>query len=465
MKPLPCPPADWPRFSALLDACLDEAPEARLDWLEKLPESDAHLKAPLQSVISKAQSLSEGDWLDQPASDAATAISSFDENSLVGPWRLLRRLGRGGMGEVWLAARSDGSYEREVALKLPHPHLLSGVLKERFHRERDILAKLEHLQIARFYDAGIADGDQPWLALEYVEGASITDYSNTNGLSVRQRIALMRDVASAIQAAHTQLVVHRDLKPANVLVTANGEVKLLDFGIAKLLDDDEHDSALTQLGHRVATPDYAAPEQLSGSTISAATDVYAMGVMLYELLTGTRPFKSRSRLGSMLDDRQEAQLASGKVSGKRRNELAGDLDSILAKALENEPSNRYASADAFSDDLQRYLNHQPIRARRIGRWQRTMKFVRRHRQGVVMACLFFLVLGAGIIGVAWQSQRAAEEARRASAIKDFLIEVFAANDPRIASDQPRGNITAKAMLDNSAAKIESRFADDPDRTD
>lgn len=462
MKPLPCSPADWPRFSALLDACLDEAPDARLDWLEKLPESDAHLKVPLQSVISKAQSLSEGDWLDQPASDATTAISSFDENSLVGPWRLLRRLGRGGMGEVWLAARSDGSYEREVALKLPHPHLLSGVLKERFHRERDILAKLEHLQIARFYDAGIADGDQPWLALEYVEGASITDYSNTNGMSVRQRIALMRDVASAIQAAHTQLVVHRDLKPANVMVTANGEVKLLDFGIAKLLDDDEHDAALTQLGHRVATPDYAAPEQLSGSAISAATDVYAMGVMLYELLTGSRPFKSRSRLGSMLDDRQEAPLASGKVSGKRRNELTGDLDSILAKALEKEPAHRYASADAFSDDLQRYLNHQPIRARRIGRWQRTMKFVRRHRQGVVMACLFFSVLGAGVVGVAWQSQRAAEEARRASAIKDFLIEVFAASDPRIASDQPRGNITAKAMLDNSAAKIESRFADDPD---
>jgi len=156
MKPLPCPPADWPRFSALLDACLDEAPEARLDWLEKLPESDAHLKAPLQSVISKAQSLSEGDWLDQPASDAATAISSFDENSLVGPWRLLRRLGRGGMGEVWLAARSDGSYEREVALKFPHPHLLSGVLKERFHRERDILARPQQLQISRFYGPGLS---------------------------------------------------------------------------------------------------------------------------------------------------------------------------------------------------------------------------------------------------------------------------------------------------------------------
>ncbi len=462
MKLLPCPPADWPRFSALLDACLDEAPEARLDWLEKLPESDSHLKAPLQSVISKAQSLSEGDWLDQPASDVTTMVSSFDENSVVGPWRLLRRLGRGGMGEVWLAARSDGSYEREVALKLPHPHLMAGVLKERFHRERDILARLEHLQIARFYDAGITEHDQPWLALEYVEGTPITNYCHNKTMSIRERVALMRDVASGIQAAHTQLIVHRDLKPANVLVTTNGEVKLLDFGIAKLLDDDEHDSALTQLGHRIATPDYAAPEQLHGNAISAATDVYTMGVMLYELLTGVRPFKSRSRLGSMLDDRREAPLASGMVHGKQRHALSGDLDSILSKALESEPGHRYASADAFSDDLQRYLHHQPIRARRIGRWQRTLKFVRRHRQGVMMACLFISALSAGVAGVMWQSQRAAEEARRASAIKDFLIEVFAANDTRIASDQPRSNITAKALLDNSAAKIESRFTNDPE---
>ncbi len=461
MKPLPCSFADWPRFSALLDACLEEAPEAREQWLEKLPESDAHLKAPLQSVISKAQSLSEGDWLDQPISSNASPVSAFNEDMLIGPWRLLRRLGLGGMGEVWLAARSDGSYAREVALKLPHPHLLSGLLKERFHRERDILARLEHLQIARFYDAGIAEDEQPWLALEYVEGTPITDYCNTRSMSIRQRVALMRDVASAIQVAHTQLIVHRDLKPANVLVTANGEVKLLDFGIAKLLDDDEQDSALTQLGHRVATPDYAAPEQLNGDAVSAATDVYAMGVMLYELLTGTRPFKSRSRLGSMLEGNDEAPLASSKSDRKKRNELVGDLDSILAKALEKAPARRYASADAFSEDLQRYLNHQPIRARRIGRWQRTQKFVRRHRQGVVMASLLFCVLGAGITGVVWQSQRAAEEARRATAIKDFLIEVFAANDPRTASDQPRGNITAKTMLDNSAAKIESRFANDP----
>ena len=462
MKPLPCPSSDWPRFSVLLDACLDEATEAREDWFRRLPAADAHLEAPLRSVLSKADSLSGGDWLERPASGVDDAASCFEAGSRVGPWRLLRPLGRGGMGEVWLAARADGRYERSVALKLPHPHLLGSLLKDRFHRERDILARLEHPRIARFYDAGITDSDQPWLALEYVEGTSITDYCRAQAVDIPGRVALVRHVAAALQAAHTQLVVHRDLKPANVLVTPAGEVKLLDFGIAKLVDDDTHDGGLTQGGHRVATPDYAAPEQLEGGAVSAATDVYAMGVMLHELLTGTRPFQGRSRLGWMLDERSEAPLASGKVTGKQRAAIAGDLDSILAKALDNTPGKRYASADAFSDDLQRYLQHQPIRARRIGRWQRAAKFARRHRQGVVMAALLLAALAAGVAGVLWQAQRAAEEARRATAIKEFLIEVFAAIDPRIASETARSDVTAITMLDASASRIESRFADDPD---
>ena len=464
MKPLPCSRSDWPRFSALLDACLDQPPEHREDWLQRLGEADAHLREPLREVLSRSDALSQGDWLERPASGAAPLDTSpgFEEGALVGPWRLLRPLGRGGMGEVWLAARADGRYERSVALKLPHPHLLVGMLRERFHRERDILARLEHPHIARFYDAGITESDQPWLALEYVEGTSITDYCRANGVDIRGRVALVRHVAAALQAAHTQLVVHRDLKPANVLVTPAGDVKLLDFGIAKLVDDDTQEAALTQWGHRVATPDYAAPEQLQGGSVSAASDVYAMGVMLHELLTGTRPFHTRSRLGWMLDDRSEAPLASGKVSGKQRAAIAGDLDSILAKALEKAPTRRYASADAFSDDLQRYLQHQPIRARRIGRWQRAAKFARRHRQGVVLATLLVLAMVAGIAGVLWQAQRAAEEARRATAIKEFLIEVFAAIDPRIASDQGRSDVTAITMLDASASRIEARFADDPD---
>lgn len=464
MKPLPCSPSDWPRFSSLLDAYLELDPDQRLAWLDALPENDSQFIPSLQAVLSTGERRGDG-WLDRPTSgDEAT--SSYVEGMRLGPWQLLRPLGSGGMGAVWLAARADGAYERQVALKLPHVHLLAGAQRERFQRERDILAALTDPRIARFYDAGIGEDEQPWLAMEYVQGTPITEHCESRGLSTCDRVALLREVAAAVQAAHARLVVHRDLKPANVLVTTAGEVKLLDFGIAKLIDesggDSGNDDGLTQLGGRAVTPDYAAPEQLDGGGITVATDVYALGVMLYELLAGQRPFPSRSRLGRMIEQRDEAPLASVRASGKRRVELLGDLDAILAKAISIEPGQRYASADAFSADLLRYLSYQPIQAKRIGRWQRARKFIRRHRQGAAVACLLLAALGAGVGGVLWQAQRAAEEARRASAIKDFLIEIFATNDPRTASDQPRGSISAKALLDAGATKIESRFADDPD---
>jgi tetratricopeptide (TPR) repeat protein len=465
MKPLPLPASDWPRFSALLDAWLDLDPGERVAWLDALPENDARYRTSLLAVAASGEERCSADWLDRPATLQDVA-SPFSAGQVLGPWRLIEALGRGGMGEVWLAARADGAYERQVALKLPHAHLLAGTLRDRFRRERDILAALSHPSIARFYDAGVADGDQPWLALEYIEGVPITDYCGTHASSLRERIGLLQQVASAVQAAHARLIVHRDLKPANVLVTASGDVRLLDFGIAKLLGDDDAAGDLTQLGGRVATPDYAAPEQLEGGVVTVATDVYALGVLLYELLTGQRPFPTASRLGRMVDARGEAPLASTRVaptrtSSRARAALRGDLDAILARALDPDPSRRYASVAAFADDLQRHLQHRPIVARHIGRWQRTAKFMRRHRQGVAVAATLLLVLAGGVGGVLWQAKRAAEEARRAGAIKDFLVEVYSANDPRIASDQPRGTITAKAMLDASAPKIEARFANDP----
>ncbi len=459
MKPLPCSAPDWPRFSALLDDWLDLEPAARAAWMEALPESDAHFKPSLRAVLTNGERRCTGDWLDRP--DVIAHPSLFADGLRVGPWQLLRPLGRGGMGEVWLAARIDGAYQREVALKLPHAHLLGGALKRRFDRERDILAALNHPRIARFYDAGVAEGDQPWLALEYVEGTAITDYCTGHALTVQARVALLRQVSSAVQAAHTLLIVHRDLKPANVMVTASGEVKLLDFGIAKLLDDGDDERGLTQMTGRAATPDYAAPEQLNGGAVTVVTDVYALGVMLYEVLTGHRPFPTRSRLGRLIEDRDDAPLASTRITGRQRAELHGDLDAILAKAMDPDPAKRYGSADAFSEELQRYLQHQPIEARRIGRWRRAAKFVRRHRQGAAIACLLVGVIGIGVSGVLWQAQRAVEEARRAAAIKDFMVDIFKASDARIASDQPRGTITAKALLDSGAAKIESRFTDDP----
>jgi tetratricopeptide (TPR) repeat protein len=461
MKSLPCPPSDWPRFSALLDQCLELAPSAREAWLNALADDDKRFRDALQALLLRSERRS-GDWLDTPAGVDAPQVPAFVEGQRIGPWRLLRPLGSGGMGAVWLAARADGAYQREVALKLPHAHLLGGALRDRFGRERDILAGLSDPRIARFYDAGVADDGQPWLALEYVQGTPITEHCERHALPVRGRVALLREVATAVQAAHARLVVHRDLKPANVMATDDGQIKLLDFGIAKLLGDEPADSGLPQLGDRAATPGYAAPEQLDGSAITVATDIYALGVMLYELLTGARPFPTTSRLGRLIEDRVDAPLASTRVEGKRRAQLAGDLDAILAKAMEPDPAKRYGSVEAFSEDLARYLADRPIEARRIGRWRRAAKFVSRHRHGMAAAALLALVLGAGVAGVLLQSQRAAEEARRAGAIKDFLVEIFATNDPRTASDQPRGGITAKALLDAGAAKIESRFSDDPE---
>ncbi|MFD0726880.1 protein kinase domain-containing protein [Lysobacter brunescens] len=461
MKALPCTPADWPRFSALLDQCLDLPPEARAAWIDALDADDRRFAPTLRALLQDNARSAESGWLERPPAITAEP-SGMAEGERIGPWRLLRPLGRGGMGEVWLASRDDGAYAREVALKLPHPHLLGGALRERFQRERDILATLVDPRIARFYDAGVAENGQPWLALEYIAGTPIDAHCDRYGLDVRERVRLVRDVAGAVQAAHARLIVHRDLKPANVMVTAQGETRLLDFGIAKLLGEESSDSSLTQWGGRAATPDYAAPEQLEGGVVTVATDVYALGIMLYELLTGTRPFPTRSRLGRMLDTRSEAPLASTRVEGPRRRAIAGDLDAILAKAMDPEAMQRYDNVAAFAEDLQRYLDSRPIRARRIGRWLRLRKFVQRHRQGVAVAALLALALGVGIAGVLWQAQRAAEEARRATAIKNFLIEVFSASDPRIASDAPRGNISARALLDASADRIEQRFADDPD---
>jgi len=462
-KSLPCPPALWPRFSALLDEALDLPEPERAGWLARLPPEQAELRPWLAAVLLKSAAISTREYLERPSLPAQPIDGGFVEGRMLGPWRLLHAIGSGGMGEVWLAERADGAYERRVALKLPHAHLLSGALKQRFARERDILAALAHPNIARFYDAGLAADGQPWLAIEVVEGVSISEYCAAKNLTLRERLQLFLQVIAAVQAAHARLIVHRDLKPANVLVTASAEVKLLDFGIAKLLVEDAGAEALTQLGGRAATPEYAAPEQLAGEPVTVATDVYALGLMLYELLAGARPFEAHSRLGRLLAERDEAPPASSRASGAARTQLRGDLDAILATALQADPARRYASAERLGDDIGRWLAHRPVLARRIGRLGSMRRFVRRNRLGVGFGVVLAVVLVTGVAGVLWQSQRTAEQARRSEAIKDFVLEIFAASDPRIASDRPRGAISARELLDASTPKIEARFADDPER--
>lgn len=505
MTRLPCPPELWPEFSRQLDRALDQPPAERLAWIESLEGSQRDLLPYLRAVLAADDGLSElaadafaalttGAATELPGSDRPDAETASGGDSAadddfathagdrIGPYTLERELGRGGMGVVWLAARSDGAYERKVALKLPHTHLSGSSMQRRFRRERDFLSTLSHPNIAQFLDAGVTPDGRPYLALEWVAGVPITEASTVAAHPLAVRIALVRDVAAAVHAAHARLIVHRDLKPSNVLVTAQGTVKLLDFGIAKLLDPDEGADSdpsgaarpgftqLTVEGTRVATPDYAAPEQLTGAPVTVATDIYSLAVLLHELLTGRRPFDSTSgpaRLLRILSpagapprassrvDPAHAATVGGMTPAELTRALSGDLDAILAKALAIDPAERYSSADAFAADLDRYSRLEPIQARRSGNLTRTVKFVRRHRLSVGLAAALALASALGVGGVLWQSARTASEARRANATKEFLVSVFKASDPRVAGSRPRGAITARELLDLAALRLEA----------
>ena len=482
-----------PTLSRLLDEALDLSPEERERWLAQLPESDRALAPTLRELLARRDLAESRDVLDTlpkfaPAEDrgGAEAPGRFAAGDIVGPYRLLSELGRGGMGEVWLAERSDRAPARRVALKLPHAHL-AAALQQRFARERDILAELSHPHIAQLYDAGISDGGHPYLAMEWIDGVPITQFCRAARLPLAGRLALFVQVLDAVNYAHARFIAHRDLKPANILVTRAGQVKLLDFGIAKLLSTDVAGAAteLTEFGGRAATPDYAAPEQIAGQPVTTAVDLYAVGVVLFELLTGARPFTSQQRaqsesrdppLASQRVTEAEAAVIGGLKAAALRHALQGDLDAIIAKALEHDPSQRYRAAEALADDLHRYQRHEPISARRISRLMLARKFVRRHRIAVGLTTALLLALIAGAAGTTVEAvkasaaaQRAEQEALRAKSeaqrekgIKDFLISVFSASDPRIASDKPRGTVTAAELLDASAVRIEKEFAADPD---
>jgi serine/threonine-protein kinase len=478
MAKLPCPPELWPAFSTLLDQVLDLPEGERPRWLAALGAEHAAVRPWLVKILTSSPGTSDPGFLEMPVVNEP-APSDFAADQQVGSYRLIRRLGSGGMGDVWLASRSDGSLNREVALKLPHGHLLAGVLRRRFERERDILAALSHPNIAQLYDAGVADGQHPYLAMECVDGAPINDHCRAARLSLEHRLNLFLQVLEAVGYAHRRLIAHRDLKPSNILVTGDERVKLLDFGIAKLLTGatDGNVTQLTRVGAFVATPGYAAPEQMAGEPITVAVDLYALGVILHELLTGQRPVRGNRRAS---DDPTDVAPASSRIepghaasvagldARQLRRALSGDLDAIIAKALQSDPARRYGSAEAFAADIRRSREHRPISALRVSPATLTLKFIRRHRLGVGMAVCILLLLVGGSAGIAWYAVRAERatvraelEAQRATTIKDFLVGMFRASDPRIATDKPRGEITAKELLDVSAQRIESSFARQP----
>ena len=471
MTKLPCPPDLWPAFSALLDEAMDVPDRERPAWLAALGSEHAAVRPWLARVITTAAAAPEPHFLQTPAGESADP--ELRAGARIGPYLLQERLGSGGMGEVWLAARSDGSLNRQIALKLPHVHLMAGVLRRRFERERDILAGLSHPHIAQLYDAGVADSQHPYLAMEWVDGIAINEHCRRNKLPIEARLDLILQVLDAVGHAHAKLIAHRDLKPSNIMVTRDAQVKLLDFGIAKLLVEDTGGGAtqLTRVGTCLATPAYAAPEQLAGRPITAAVDLYALGVILHELLTGQRPHREKpngssgpgdaARASTRIDS-AHAPFVGGLEPRQLRRALSGDLDAIIAKALEADPARRYRSAEAFAQDIDASRQHRPISALRVTPATVALKFMRRHWIGAAMTAGLALALIGGSAGIAWQAVRAQREAQRATTIKDFLIGVFRASDPRIAADKPRGEITARELLDVSTQQIESGFAQQPE---
>ncbi|HPT56452.1 MAG TPA: tetratricopeptide repeat protein [Casimicrobium sp.] len=395
---------------------------------------------------------------------------------LVGPYRLIREIGRGGMGVVWLAERADGQHTRQVALKMPLVEHLTWVLAARFARERNILASLEHPGIARLYDAGVDAETQPYIALEYVVGQPITDYVREERLRPEATVALFIRVLEAVAHAHAQLVIHRDIKPANILVDAKGEAHLLDFGIAKLLDDDSVDTAhatqLTRLAGRALTLAYASPEQINGASLGTASDIYSLGVVLYELLTGSSPYQpkgaSRHDLESAILEQEPTHpsdklLATSSQSGSTESSrtarrMRGDLDVIVLTALRKEPRHRYATAQAFAEDLRRYLNFEPIAAKPDSGWYRVGKFVRRNRVAVSVGALAAAATVVGVAGVLWQASVAREHAARAERVKDFIAAIFRDARPREGSG---GVVRASDLLASASQRIESELGHDP----
>jgi serine/threonine protein kinase/tetratricopeptide (TPR) repeat protein len=412
----------------LVDQALDLAPPERAGWLAALRETQPELAAELEAVLVGEADLDTRGFLTEAAGVRGEWGLPGLAGQRLGAYTLERPLGQGGMGTVWLARRSDGRYEGTAAVKLLNLALLDAVGGARFRREGSLLARLSHPNIARLLDAGVTDGGQPYLVLEHVEGERIDRYADARHLPPDARIRLFLHVLSAVAHAHANLIVHRDLKPSNILVTADGTVKLLDFGIARLLEDGApgaEASTLTDAGGRPLTPEYAAPEQVAGGTVTTGTDVYALGVLLYVLLAGRHPTGDGSRtpaeyLKGILDT-EPPRLSSTVTSAdaratpleRLRRLYAGDLDNIVAKALKKRPEERYTTVGALADDLQRHLNHEPVGARADSLRYRAGKFVRRNRVPVALASVAGLAVVAGIAGTITQAVRATAHAARA----------------------------------------------------
>jgi len=484
----PTDPRSWNEIERLLDAALDLPAAQRDDWVNAnasrreiaayvidLLAREGQIGGFLEGATAAIGSVSRM-VADDDASDSAHLAPGRE----IGAWRLVRELGSGGMAVVWLAECVDEARNEQVALKLVRPGLDSTLLRERFARERRILTLLQHPRIARLLDGGVADGCQ-YLALEFVDGEAITDWCARLHASTRVRIDLALQICDAVAFAHARLIIHRDLKPSNILVDAGGDVHLLDFGIAKILTGDSSEpTALTAIGGRAMTTAYASPEQIEGLPLGVATDVYTLAVVLHELLTGQLPYRvPRTNLAAIEaairydEPRPASAIVDASYATRRRvalrrlrQELRGDVDRILAKALEKQPARRYPTIEAFAEDLRRHVLGQPIRAQRASLRYRAGKFVRRHAFGLAVTIALALAIIAGLAGTLWQARRAAQSARvaqaeaaTAGAVRDLLLDMFRTADP----DVSRGrDPSASELLDTAMRRLEAGLDDQPE---
>jgi serine/threonine protein kinase len=479
-------PEQWRIISPYLNEAIDLPPGERTIWLTKLRQENPVLAEQIASLLDEHAELVEQGFLECDVLGLPESKSL--EGQTIGSYRLLSGIGHGGMGTVWLAERTDGRFERRVAFKFLNLAVV-GHAERRFRREGSILGKLSHPNIAGLLDAGVSSSGQPYLVLEYVEGQPIIQYCDEHKLTIADRVKLFLDVLGAVAHAHANLIVHRDLKPSNVYVSKDGVPKLLDFGIAKLLEGEgqEQRTVITQEAGSPLTPQYAAPEQVTGGTITTATDVYALGLLLYETLTGqhpvggdrrsaadlvkaiieTDPAKPSTAVASTTREEAAATASNRSVdSEKLRRQLRGDLDTIVAKALKKAPNERYASVGAFADDLQRYLRHEPISALSDTLIYRTSKFVRRHWTSVALASLAFLATGVGVTATLIQAKHARVQ-------RDFALRQLSRAEAVIELDElkmdgidPMEPILPDKLFDNAEAAIRrQQITDPPDRVE
>ncbi len=473
-----------PTWESLFDALLDLPAAAREAPLAEIEGRDPALAGRLRALLAADDHASDS-FLDRPVAglplDAFPGPSegwadlTLAAGTLIGPYRVVARIGQGGMGEVYLAERADGAFEQKVALKLIKRGMDSAEIVRRFLNERQILARLDHPGIARLLDGGSSADGRPYFVMEHVEGEPLLAYCARTVPSVEERVRLIREIAEAVDAAHQRLVVHRDLKPSNILLTRDGRVKLLDFGIAKLTGETAG-TILTRLESRALTPAYAAPEQILGEPVTTATDVYALGVLLYQLLTGRLPHEREARALPALVAELESETLTRASTAVRAlpalqakalgiddpvrvsRRLAGDLDTILTRALERDPARRYRSAAAFAEDLERFLEGRPIHARPVTAHYRFGKWVRRNRVLAGAAALVLLSLSVGLAVSLWQARVARQETRRAERIRDFLISIFLAADPSVAQGS---EATARQLLARGGQRVGEELKDDP----